>query len=120
MGVADEADHRSAHRRDSGREREVAEHPLQAGAGSGLGWRYPAKSKYVHQAPKPTTMATSPTSRVSPLTGSPDKPATTSVRVSPSTMMVNAANRSMSAPVIICEAVGAGLARMITAANPAR
>jgi hypothetical protein len=35
-------------------------------------------------------------------------------------MMVNAANRSMSSPVIICAAVGAGLARMITAANPAR
>ena len=32
---------------------------------SGPGWWYPVKSKYVHQAPKPTTTATSPTARVS-------------------------------------------------------
>jgi hypothetical protein len=35
-------------------------------------------------------------------------------------MMVNAPNRSVSAPVIISAAVGGGLARMITAANPVR
>src|SRR6201987_6030422 len=37
-------------------------------AGSGLVGRCPAKSKYVHQAPKPTTTATSPTLTVSALT----------------------------------------------------
>jgi hypothetical protein len=38
---------------------------------------------------------------VSPLTGRPDNPATTPVRVSPSTMMMNAPNRSVSASVTI-------------------
>jgi hypothetical protein len=84
----------------------------------GLGWRCPAKSKYVHQAPKPTTTATSPTLRVSPLIGWLASPATTPVRVSPSTMMVSVPNRSMSASVTVSEAPG--LAVRITAANTAR
>ncbi len=87
---------------------------------SGAGRRPPAKSKYVHQAPKPITTATSPTARVSAPTGWPDNPATTPVRVSPSTMMMNAPNRSVSASLTISAAAWAGLAVRITAANPAR
>ena len=84
----------------------------------GLGWRCPAKSKYVHQAPKPTTTATSPTLRLSALSGSSASPVTTPVSVSPSTMMVSSPNRSMSASVTI--SAGPKLAVRITAANPAR
>jgi hypothetical protein len=45
---------------------------------------------------------------------------TTPVRLSPSTMMVNAPNRSVSASVTISAAARAGFAVRITAANPAR
>ena len=57
---------------------------------------------------------------VSPLIGWLDNPATTPVRVSPSTMMMNAPNRSVSVSVMISAAACSGLAVMITAANPAR
>src|SRR3984885_9658330 len=42
----------------------------------GLGWRCPVKTKYVHHAPKPTTTATSPTLRLSALSGWLARPAT--------------------------------------------
>src|SRR5258707_290559 len=47
-------------------------------------------------------------------------PATTPVRVSPSTMMMSRPNRSMSASVMVSAAACAGPAVRITAANPAR
>lgn len=86
----------------------------------GLGRRCPAKSKYVHQAPKPTTTATSPTARVSALVGSWVSPSTTPVTVSPSTMMISSPNRSVSASVTLRATAWTGVAVPIMSANPAR
>jgi hypothetical protein len=96
MGVVDEADHRGAHRGDGRRERQVAEDPLQVFAGVCRG-AVPAKSKYVHSGAEADHDGDQPNGEGSSLTGSRANPATTPVRVSPSTMMVSSPNRSMSA-----------------------
>jgi hypothetical protein len=87
---------------------------------SSLVWRCPAKSKYVHQAPKPTTTATSPTLTVRTLTGWLASPLTTPVRVSPSTMMMSSPNRSMSASVTLIASASAGTLTSVITTNPAR
>src|SRR5262249_21548893 len=65
-------------------------------------------------------MATSPTARVSALTGSRASPATTPVSVSPSTMMASSPNRSTSAAETISVAASAGGGPGDTAPHPAR
>lgn len=67
----------------------------------GRGGRRPTKSKYVDQTPKPIMTATRPTAIVRASALSWASPSTTPSTVSPSTMMVNRPNRSMSAGVMV-------------------
>ncbi len=84
------------------------------------GSRWPAKSKYVHQAPKPTTTETSATATSSTLTGSAASPLTTPVTVSPSTMMMSSPNRSMRASVTVNVAAAPDVAPRTTVPKPTR
>ena len=61
---------------------------------SSRGRRRPTKSKKIHHNPKPTKSAQSPVASVKGSFATADKPATTPVTTSPSTMIVNRSNRS--------------------------
>jgi hypothetical protein len=118
VGVVDEADHRGSHGSDGGSEGQVAEHPLGSGRLGGPGVALSGEVEVCPPGTEADHDAASPTLRVTPLIGWLASPATTPVRVSPSTMIMSVPNRSMSASVTVSEVPG--LAVRITAANTAR